>query len=205
MDFVKILYDMHVSQTQLETPPFTHQINNVDFDDLDIDKLRTLDINTVKSFSEECYKIFKERYPRCLKGSVDVNPLVWVTFALNHLLNKIHNQDQDMFVFPNGCCTQGHCSINLLYEIVVEELLTNKRIINTDESVKKIYGKLPLVQTEDVSIMAKNNYSCEQCGKSCMLRCSLCKVAHFCNKECLRLAWSDHKKTCHLKCRLSNI
>ena len=189
---------MHVSQTQLESPPFTHQINNVKFDDLDIDKLRTLNNNTVKSFSEECYKIFKERYPRCLKSSVDVNPFVWVTIALNHLLNKIHNQDPDMFVFPNGCCTQGHCSINLLYEIVVEELLTNKRILNTDNSVKNIYGNLPLDQSEDTSTMTENNYSCEQCGKLCTLRCSSCKVAHFCNSECFRLAWSKHKKTCKI-------
>jgi len=212
MDFIKILYEMHVSQTQLESPPFTHKINNVKCTDLDIDKLRTLeDNNTVKSFSEECYKIFKERYPGCLKGSVDVNPFVWVTIALNHLLNKIHNRDPDMFVFPNGCCTQGHCSINLLYEIVVEELLTNKRILNTDKSVKNISGDLPLDQSEiceiggikmippsDSDAMVENNYCCEQCGKLCTLRCSSCKVAHFCNKKCLRLAWSKHKKTCKI-------
>ncbi len=202
MDFINILYQMHVSQTQLESPPFTHQINNVEFEDLDMDKLRTLDNNTFIPFSEECYKIFKERYPRCLKGSVDVNPHIWTSVVLNHLINKISTtlrgqfKDPDMFVFPNGCCTQGHCSINLFYEIVIEELLKNKRIINTDESVKQLYGNVSLNQTEETFTMAENNHSCEQCGKSCTLRCSSCKVAHFCNRECLRMAWPKHKKTC---------
>ena len=196
MDFVNILYQMHVSQTQSESPPFTHKINSVEFADLDIDKLNTLNDNTVKTFSEECYKIFKERYPRCLKGSVDVNPLIWVTIALNHLMHKIHNQSPDMFVFPNGCCTQGHCSINLLYEIVVEELLTNKRIINTNESIIKMYGNSSLNQSGDTPTMVENNYKCDHCSKSCILRCSLCKEAHFCNIDCLRLGWANHKKKC---------
>jgi len=202
MDFINILYQMHVSQTQLESPPFTHQINNVEFEDLDMDKLRTLDNNTFKSFSDECYKIFKDRYPRCLKGSVDVNPHIWTSVVLNHLINKISTtlrgqfKDQYMFVFPNGCCTQGHCSINLFYEIVIEELLKNKRIINTDESVKQLYGNLPLNQTEDTSTMEENDHSCEQCGKLCKLMCSTCKIAHFCDRECLRLAWPKHKKAC---------
>ncbi len=208
MDFINILYQMHVSQTQLESPPFTHQINNVEFEDLDMDKLRTLDNNTFIPFSEECYKIFKERYPRCLKGSVDVNPHTWTSVVINHLYHKIfiggidpptlrgQFKDPDMFVFPNGCCTQGHCSINLFYEIVIEELLKNKRIINTDEIVKKLYGNLSLNQTDDMSTMEENNHSCEQCGKLCKLMCSTCKIAHFCDRECLRLAWPKHKKAC---------
>jgi len=214
---------MHASQTQLESPPFTHQINNVEFEDLDMDKLRTVDVwvpgnnlginNKFKSFSEECYKIFKERYPRCLKGSVDVNPHTWTSVVINHLYHIIfirgidppilrgtllrgQFKDPDMFVFPNGCCTQGHCSINLFYEIVIEELLKNKRIINTDESVKKLYGDLSLNQTDDMSTMEENNHSCEQCGKLCKLMCSTCKIAHFCDRECLRLAWPKHKKDC---------
>ena len=134
---------MHVSQTMLETPPFTHVINCVEIGDFDFDKLKTINNDTIKPFSDECYKIFKERYPRCLKGSVDTDPLIWVTIAINHLLKKIHNQDlTNMFVFPNGCCTQGHCSINLFYEIVTEELLKDKKIINTDENIVKMYGKM---------------------------------------------------------------
>ncbi|GAG34923.1 unnamed protein product, partial [marine sediment metagenome] len=141
MDFTKILFQMHVSQTMSEKPPFTHAINGVEVGDLNIGKLRTLNNNNVEAFSKICYKIFKERYPRCLKGSVDIDPLIWVRIALNHLIKKIHEQDKDMFVFPNGCCTHEHCSINLFYEIIVEELLTNKKIINTNEGIEKMYGE----------------------------------------------------------------
>jgi len=141
MDFMKILFEMHVSNTMLETPPFTHTITGIEPSELDFDKINSFNNDTVKTFSEECYKIFKKRYPRCLVGSVDSNPHIWVVIALNHFIKKLHEQRQDIFVFPNGCCIREHCSINLFYEIIVEELLKEKKIINTNEDIIKMYGE----------------------------------------------------------------
>ena len=141
MDFVRILFQMHVSQTISAVPPFTHTINGIETTDLNMDKMNSLTNDTVKAFSEECYKKFTERYPRCLKGSVDTDPLIWTIIAVRHLSLKIHEQSPDVFVFPNGCCTRDICSINLFYEIIVEELLTVKKIINTNDDITKMYGK----------------------------------------------------------------
>jgi len=37
---------------------------------------------------------------------------------------------------------------------------------------------------------------CLHCGKRAKLRCARCKVHWFCDKECLRAAWSAHKPHC---------
>ncbi len=147
MDFVRLLFQMHVSNTILETPPYTHTITGVEISEIDFSIIDLFDNDTVRSFTDECYRIFRERYPRCLKGSVDADPYVWSAIALNNLVNNVksHEQEQmqleDVFVFPNGCCTLKHCSINLFYEIIIEQLLKEKRIINTDEDIKTMYGK----------------------------------------------------------------
>jgi len=137
---------MHVSQTMLDTPPFTHTVTGVELGDLDINKFNSINNTTINSFSDVCYKKFKDRYPRCPYGSVDADPRVWTTVAIMNLSRKIQIQIQnqlqsEIFTFPNGCCTSNHCSINLFYELVVEELLKEKKIINTDETIEKMYGE----------------------------------------------------------------
>ncbi len=40
--------------------------------------------------------------------------------------------------------------------------------------------------------------NCDQCGKAnAKSQCSRCKKAYYCGKECQKLAWKDHKKTCN--------
>ena len=141
MDFVRVLFHMHLSQTVSENPPFTHTITGIKNDNININKLYSFTNETVKTFSEECYKIFTDRYPRCLKGSVDADPHIWTIIAVRHLKQKIYENSPAVFVFPNGCCNRDICSINLFYEIIVEELLTVKKIINTNDDIIKMYGK----------------------------------------------------------------
>ena len=38
--------------------------------------------------------------------------------------------------------------------------------------------------------------SCLSCSKECTLRCSNCKAVFFCNKECQKSAWKNHKAFC---------
>ncbi|GME40652.1 n-lysine methyltransferase smyd2 [Neofusicoccum parvum] len=41
---------------------------------------------------------------------------------------------------------------------------------------------------------------CNACGKASdeLLRCSRCRKAHYCNKECQKKAWKKHMQICHL-------
>jgi len=140
MNFIRTLFHMHLSQTITEKPPFTHTITGIQNNNLDITKICSFTNETVKTFSEECYNIFTERYPRCLKGSVDADPHIWTIIAVGHLRQKLYEDSPNVFIFPNGCCNRHICSINLFYEIIVEELLIDKKIINTDEDIIKMYG-----------------------------------------------------------------
>ena len=140
MDFVRALFHMHLSQTIAEKPPFTHTITGIEKKHLDITKIGFFTNETIKTFSEECYNKFTERYPRCLKGSVDADPHIWTIIAVRHLRQKLYEDSPNVFIFPNGCCNRHICSINLFYEIIVEELLIDKKIINTDEDIIKMYG-----------------------------------------------------------------
>jgi hypothetical protein len=140
MDILKMLYNMHVSIT-LNKPPFTHIIKNLSNDDIDLNKLNSINNDNIISFSKICFEKFVERYPRCLKGSVHVNSYVWTEIAIKTLKTNITNKKENIFVFPNGCCSLNKCSINLYYEIVVEELLKEKHNINNDEDIKNEYGK----------------------------------------------------------------
>lgn len=42
-------------------------------------------------------------------------------------------------------------------------------------------------------------YVCENCDKFSlqMMRCSVCKKAYYCNQECQRKDWQEHKKVCN--------
>ena len=107
---------MHVAQTISETPPFTHTVDNVTMEEIDTQKLKSFTSENVESFSKVCYEEYKKRYPEALYGSVDVNPTIWTVVVINNL------QKEKPFEFPNGCCTRKICSINLFYEIVLEQL-----------------------------------------------------------------------------------
>ena len=58
MDFVRILFQMHVSQTISAVPPFTHTINGIETTDLNMDKMNSLTNDTVKAFSEETIDLY---------------------------------------------------------------------------------------------------------------------------------------------------
>lgn len=39
-------------------------------------------------------------------------------------------------------------------------------------------------------------FRCLQCGKHALLKCSVCKVARYCGKECQKSHWKAHKGAC---------
>jgi len=40
------------------------------------------------------------------------------------------------------------------------------------------------------------NNTCLACSKECSLQCSYCRVVYFCDRECQKSAWKDHKAFC---------
>ncbi|XP_013780220.1 histone-lysine N-methyltransferase SMYD3-like [Limulus polyphemus] len=62
-------------------------------------------------------------------------------------------------------------------------------------------GSLLLSSQPFVHILDKNQRAkrCEYCfqGITTVFRCSSCRYVYYCNKECQKLAWIDHKRECN--------
>ena len=119
MNFVSMLYTTHVMQTLSQTPPFTHKvmyetntINSFLLDNLFNDEAM------FNSFATSCFDDFKTEYPKISFGSVHHNHITWVKIALN----TIKKNKSNIILFPNGCCSQNNCQINLMYEMVLKKL-----------------------------------------------------------------------------------
>lgn len=51
---------------------------------------------------------------------------------------------------------------------------------------------------QQTSTLATTTKQCENCSKinNDLLRCSRCKIVYYCDQECQRANWPEHKKVC---------
>jgi hypothetical protein len=114
------LFQMHykiATLQDLKNPPFTHTIPLYN----DIGRFRFPDNETdLVIFVKICYSKFVDLNPHG-KGTVDFNPRAWVEVAIQ-VIRKSVNKGLSSVSFPNGCCTRSDCSLNLMYEVVLNEL-----------------------------------------------------------------------------------
>ena len=125
MNFVQILFNMHVNLSNSNTPPFTH-IKEFDKEKINyelMDKIKNEDLrkyiagcdifpsersekvkstqsilfseDTQKIFSIECLELFKKKYPNMPFGSVHHNPVIWVIFVYNTIIKKINDKSEN--------------------------------------------------------------------------------------------------------------
>jgi len=125
MNFIEILYNMHVNLSFSDNPPFTH-IKGFDKDKIDLELMNKLsDDNMLKKFSAKCLKSFKKKYPSMAFGSVHHNSVPWTAFAYNAIAKKMNDESKDTTItYPNGCCSKKDCPINLFYDIVHDTILS---------------------------------------------------------------------------------
>lgn len=120
---IKMMFDMHVSQTAKKNPAFTHTVN-IDYTKLDIEKLKYINQNEInlKDYAKLCFDEFISENDHLSKGSLHCNPLIWTTFGLNSIYNAYCNK-QNTVVFSNGCCSRDSCPINIYYLIVLKNIM----------------------------------------------------------------------------------
>jgi hypothetical protein len=123
MNFIEILYNMHVNLSTSDRPPFTH-IKNFNKEKINHELMRKIkNEDALKIFSTECLESLKKKYPNVLFGSVHYNPMIWVKIAYNTIMKKINDRSENNTIsYPNGCCTKEDCTINLFYDIVHENI-----------------------------------------------------------------------------------
>ena len=58
------------------------------------------------------------------RGSIEVSPTAWVQIALKSISEwKSRSDDQDeVLLIPNGCCSKEDCYINVFYQCVCKHL-----------------------------------------------------------------------------------
>ena len=117
MDFANILFEMHIRQTTQKNPPYKYIVDNISVEEFDLSKINSITHENIDTFSKHCYSEYKNKYPDTLYGSVDINPKFWTQVVI------LNFKKENPFEFPNGCCNQKSCSINLFYEIVLKQLL----------------------------------------------------------------------------------
>lgn len=68
-------------------------------------------------------------------------------------------------------------------------------------------GEEILTSTPFVYVVGKEGHGrfCDYCLKECdsLKQCTACKYAYFCNKQCQRSAWPDHKAECAGLCKVA--
>jgi hypothetical protein len=105
---LKILYESHINNT-LNNPITYHifekKLNNYD---------KFIKDDIITEIISNVYKKYKEEPESKFKGSVDINPSIWVKIYLESMKN---NNGRSVQV-PNGCCNTNKCGIKKYYELI---------------------------------------------------------------------------------------
>ena len=125
MNFLKILFDVHVSQTT-NVSPFPINVE-FDYNKFNYEKYKFITENNdnYNNFAKTCFDIFLKKNPNLPKGSVHVDHIVWTKFAIKSIIES-YNSKKNIITFPNGCCSINNCPINIYYLIVLENIMLNE-------------------------------------------------------------------------------
>jgi len=116
---LQLLYQTHVTATT-QSPICHHE-----FPKLNLDESKLQDGNNVYQALlhrclEDCYAEYKTTDQAKMKGSVDIDPGVWMQFFLISVFAAKNNNTE--IKVPNGCCNTDQCGIKKFYEIIYEHL-----------------------------------------------------------------------------------
>lgn len=107
---LQTMYNVHVNCT-INQPVCYHE-----FDKIIINR-NILTQDFLLKCCNDCYTEYKNTECAKLRGSVDINPIIWVNIFIQNTLNC---QDKDKLFIPNGCCNTDNCGIKKFYEIIYE-------------------------------------------------------------------------------------
>lgn len=122
---LNLLLQVHIQQTNLPNPPFSFECE-FDYNKFDKEKytLITKSNEELDNFVDLCFNEFNQTYPNLPIGSVHINPITWIKFALKVIALGYKNKETNKILFPNGCCSQGpKCPINMFYLIVLKNIM----------------------------------------------------------------------------------
>ena len=107
---LQTMYNVHVNCT-LNKPICYHEFEKI------IIKRNILTHKFLLKCCDDCYNEYKKTEQANLRGSVDINPIVWVNIFIQY---AIMSEEKDKLYIPNGCCNTDNCGIKKFYEIVYD-------------------------------------------------------------------------------------
>lgn len=130
-------------------------------------------------------------------------------------LNGIVDNVEHLFIYVLCDDVDGDMSVEIIWDCSTGWIAEIHRT-NVEKMVRPFVEKLtfqirmlftdaydPCESTSSFRVHASKSAHkrCAQCQKSAetMSVCANCKSAHYCNRDCQRLHWKEHKKTCAKK------
>jgi len=103
---LNLMFNTHVQVTRSNNPITYHKflLNDINYT-LYYNK------NSINKIANHIYSKYKLEPESKLKGSVDINPNIWVEFYLKNMIDNNGN-------VPNGCCNTDNCGIKKFYYLI---------------------------------------------------------------------------------------
>jgi hypothetical protein len=103
----------------------------------------------------------------------------------------------DQFVFPMACgcvicdkmCTDAHWFVNMKF-INLGGWMSMKACCSED-----CKNRILSEQTDEIGFQYVC-WACKKPSKTQIKRCGRCRIAYYCDQECQKKHWLEHKKTC---------
>jgi hypothetical protein len=140
------------------------------------------------------------------KGTRVPVPILQVEWHLAKKVNGIRDAQAFMGGLKKGTLFQSIKSENLKeFELLVELLRENRRALDVQENTSaQLLEKQCSSKSWKFSVICpadpnrKGGYIkyCQHCQKLADKSCSRCGIAAYCSRDCQRLDWKAHKKSC---------
>ena len=111
------------------------------------------------------------------------------TFDRDEISKSYRNLDAETRIFNNVLCHYVDRMLHGMNKLSLEDF---KELLSEPN---KFVGLCSLCQKSILDVEAEK-HNCKSCAKVCRMKCSLCKMVFYCDQDCQKSDWENHKTRC---------